>query len=130
MTEPILTRRRTLQGLGASFLLLATAPLEVFAADADTAEAIKQQFGDAAASAKDGRVTLKLPPGTPNGRTLRARGKGAVRKDGTHGDLLVTVEVAVPSAVDGTAREALERYREATADTDPRAELFKAAKGA
>ena len=75
-------------------------------------------------------VTLKLPPGTPNGRTLRARGKGAVRKDGTHGDLLVTVEVAVPSAVDGTAREALERYREATADTDPRAELFKAAKGA
>jgi molecular chaperone DnaJ len=75
-------------------------------------------------------VTLKLPSGTPNGRTLRARGKGAVRKDGTRGDLLVTVEVAVPASVDGKALDALESYREATADEDPRAELFKAAKGA
>ncbi|WP_431959126.1 molecular chaperone DnaJ [Actinacidiphila sp. bgisy160] len=74
-------------------------------------------------------VTLKLPPGTPNGRTLRARGKGAVRKDGTRGDLLVTIEVAVPAATEGKALDALEAYREATADTDPRAELFKAAKG-
>ncbi|MFF3562125.1 molecular chaperone DnaJ [Streptomyces sp. NPDC002574] len=74
-------------------------------------------------------VTLKLPPGTPNGRTLRARGKGAVRKDGSHGDLLVTVEVAVPAATEGKALDALEAYREATADIDPRAELFKAAKG-
>jgi molecular chaperone DnaJ len=75
-------------------------------------------------------VTLKLPPGTPNGRTLRARGKGAVRKDGTRGDLLVTVEVAVPPAVDGAALQALQSYRDATAGGDPRAELFKAAKGA
>jgi molecular chaperone DnaJ len=75
-------------------------------------------------------VTLKLPPGTPNGRTLRARGKGAVRKDGTRGDLLVSVEVVVPPTVGGKALEALESYREATAGTDPRAELFKAAKGA
>ncbi|BBA99075.1 putative heat shock protein DnaJ [Actinacidiphila reveromycinica] len=75
-------------------------------------------------------VTLKLPAGTPNGRTLRARGKGAVRKDGSRGDLLVTVEVAVPERTEGKALDALESYREATADTDPRAELFKAAKGA
>lgn len=75
-------------------------------------------------------VTLKLPSGTPNGRTMRARGKGAVRKDGTRGDLLVTVEVAVPTELDDKARQALEAYREATADADPRAELFQAAKGA
>ncbi|MEV5277521.1 molecular chaperone DnaJ [Streptomyces sp. NPDC051994] len=75
-------------------------------------------------------VTLKLPAGTPNGRTMRARGKGAVRKDGTRGDLLVTVEVAVPKDMDDKAREALETYREATAGEDPRAELFQAAKGA
>jgi len=74
-------------------------------------------------------VTLKLPPGTPNGRTLRARGKGAVRKDGTRGDLLVTIEVAVPATTEGKALDALEAYREATADDDPRAELFDAAKG-
>ncbi|MFF7440732.1 molecular chaperone DnaJ [Streptomyces sp. NPDC008122] len=75
-------------------------------------------------------VTLKLPAGTPNGRTMRARGKGAVRKDGTRGDLLVTVEVAVPRELDDKAREALETFREATASEDPRAELFQAAKGA
>ena len=49
-------------------------------------------------------VTLKLPAGTPNGRTFRVRGKGAPRKDGTRGDLLVTVEVAVPQNLDGKAR--------------------------
>jgi molecular chaperone DnaJ len=75
-------------------------------------------------------VTLKIPAGTPNGRTMRARGKGAVRKDGTRGDLLVTVEVAVPKDLGDKAREALETYREATAGEDPRAELFQAAKGA
>src|SRR3954451_4530649 len=67
-------------------------------------------------------VTLKLPPGTPNGRTLRARGKGAVRKDGSRGDLLVTVEVAVPKDLSADAREALESYRRATVGHDPRAE--------
>lgn len=75
-------------------------------------------------------VTLKLPAGTPNGRTMRARGKGAVRKDGTRGDLLVTVEVAVPGELSDKAKEALEAYRDATAERDPRAELFQAAKGA
>ncbi|MER5960973.1 molecular chaperone DnaJ [Streptomyces sp. NPDC002057] len=75
-------------------------------------------------------VTLKLPAGTPNGRTMRARGKGAVRKDGSRGDLLVTVEIAVPKELDDKARDALETYREATASEDPRAELFQAAKGA
>ncbi|WP_328720385.1 molecular chaperone DnaJ [Streptomyces sp. NBC_00247] len=75
-------------------------------------------------------VTLKVPAGTPNGRTMRARGKGAVRKDGTRGDLLVTVEVAVPTELGDEAREALEAYRKATAAQDPRADLFQAAKGA
>ncbi|WP_415852705.1 DnaJ C-terminal domain-containing protein, partial [Streptomyces albus] len=74
-------------------------------------------------------VTLKVPAGTPSGRTMRARGKGAVRKDGTRGDLLVTVEVAVPRELNDKARDALESYRDATADQDPRAALFKAAKG-
>jgi molecular chaperone DnaJ len=75
-------------------------------------------------------VTLKLPPGTPNGRTMRARGKGAVRKDGTRGDLLVTVEVEVPTELSDKAREALEMYREATESHDPRSALFESAKGA
>jgi molecular chaperone DnaJ len=69
-------------------------------------------------------VTVKVPAGTPSGRTLRVRGRGVARKDGTTGDLLVTVEVAVPQRVDGKAKQALEDYRDATADHDLRRELF------
>lgn len=72
-------------------------------------------------------VTLKIPAGTPSGRTFRVRGKGAKRKDGTAGDLLVTVHVEVPSSLDETAREALAAYRAATAGHDPRAKLFGSA---
>ncbi|KQV19764.1 MULTISPECIES: molecular chaperone DnaJ [unclassified Kitasatospora] len=75
-------------------------------------------------------VKLKLPAGSANGLTMRARGKGATRTDGTRGDLLVTVEVMVPKHLEGEALEALEQYREATASDDPRAALFKAAEGA
>ena len=74
-------------------------------------------------------VTLKLPPGTPSGRVMRARGKGAMRKDGTRGDLLVTIEVTVPRHLDDRARKALEEYRMAVEGEDPRAQLFEAAKG-
>ncbi len=68
-------------------------------------------------------VTLRLPAGTPNGRTFRVRGRGATRKDGSRGDLLVTVEVAVPDRLDAAARKALEEFRDATSGDDVRAEL-------
>ncbi len=68
-------------------------------------------------------VTVKLPPGTPSGRTLRVRGKGVQHKDG-QGDLLVTVEVQVPAKLDAQAREAVEAFRAATAGGDLRANLF------
>jgi molecular chaperone DnaJ len=74
-------------------------------------------------------VTVKLPEGSANGRTLRVRGKGAPRKDGSRGDLLVTFEVAVPTQLNDDARAALEKYREATADHDVRSDLLAAAKG-
>jgi len=68
-------------------------------------------------------VTVKVPAGTPNGRTFRVKGKGVSRKDGGHGDLLVTVEVAVPARLSEDARSALAAFAEATAGEDPRAGL-------
>jgi molecular chaperone DnaJ len=67
-------------------------------------------------------VTVKIPPGTSSGRTLRVRGKGLTKKDGTRGDLLVTVEVAVPQKLSDDAKNALTSYAEAQPD-DPRAHL-------
>jgi molecular chaperone DnaJ len=70
-------------------------------------------------------VTLKLPAGTPNGRTFRVRGKGVAKVDGSHGDLLATVEVQVPAVLEPAAREALEAYRAATAGKPLREGLFE-----
>ncbi len=72
-------------------------------------------------------VTLRLAPGTNNGRTMRVRGRGSSHKDGTRGDLLVTVSVAVPTELNDDARAALAAFAEATAGDDPRAELWSAA---
>jgi len=69
-------------------------------------------------------VTLRIPAGTTSGRTFRVRGKGVSRRDGTRGDLLVSVDVAVPQKLDAKAREALEAFRAATSGDDPRAGLL------
>jgi molecular chaperone DnaJ len=71
----------------------------------------------------DGPVTLRVPPGTSSGRTLRARGRGVRRKSGKAGDLLATVSVAVPQKLTDEARAALEAYAAATDGDDPRANL-------
>jgi molecular chaperone DnaJ len=72
-------------------------------------------------------VNLRIPPGTPNGRTFRVPGKGVRRPDSTRGDLLVTISVQVPKKVDGQAKEALESFRKLTAGDDPRSELLRQA---
>jgi molecular chaperone DnaJ len=72
-------------------------------------------------------VTLKVPAGTPNGRTFRIRGRGAPRSDGSKGDLLATVEVQVPARLDPAAREAVEAYRAAMAGKPLRSNLFEGA---
>ncbi|HEX3932032.1 MAG TPA: molecular chaperone DnaJ [Nocardioides sp.] len=69
-------------------------------------------------------VTLKIPAGTPNGRTFRVRGRGAPKKDGTKGDLLATVQIQVPARLNDAAREAVAAYRAAGVDATLRANLF------
>jgi molecular chaperone DnaJ len=69
----------------------------------------------------DGSVNLKIPAGTTSGRTLRVRGRGVPGK-GTSGDLLVTVEVAVPQRLTPAAREAIEKLAAELPD-DPRPEI-------
>ena len=58
----------------------------------------------------DSFVTVRVPAGTPSGKTLRVRGRGIRRADGRTGDLLVTLEIQVPKDLPATARAALEEY--------------------
>lgn len=69
-----------------------------------------------------GHVTVRIPEGTPSGRTMRVRGKGVPAKAGT-GDLLVTVEVAVPTKLTAAQRKAVEELATLQADQSPRAHL-------
>ncbi|MDO9379467.1 MAG: molecular chaperone DnaJ [Nocardioidaceae bacterium] len=71
-------------------------------------------------------VRIKVPAGTPNGRTFRARGKGVAGKTGTRADLLVTVEVQVPTDLSEQQRQAVQDLRAARGESDPRAGLANA----
>jgi len=59
-------------------------------------------------------VTLKVPSGTPSGKTFRVRGKGAPKKGGGHGDLLATVVVDVPRKLSKEQKKLVEQLGEAT----------------
>ena len=67
-------------------------------------------------------VTVRLAPGTPNGRTLRVKGRG-IKKGSVTGDLLATIEVQVPQKIEGDASEALKKFADATASHDVRMEF-------
>jgi molecular chaperone DnaJ len=71
----------------------------------------------------DGKVSVRVPQGTASGRVLRVRGKGITMRDGSQGDLLVTLQAAVPSKLDAKAKEALETYAAAMSEHDPRPEI-------
>jgi molecular chaperone DnaJ len=71
----------------------------------------------------EGKVGVRVPKGTSDGRILRVRGRGVPKRSGGHGDLLVTVNVAVPPDVEGEVADALEAYAKAerASGFDPRA---------
>jgi molecular chaperone DnaJ len=71
-------------------------------------------------------VKLKVSPGTPNGRVLRVKGRGVTTSKAA-GDLLATVEIAVPSHVSEKAKEALTAFEELLPEENPREDLLSRA---
>jgi molecular chaperone DnaJ len=95
----------------------------------DLTLAVPVTFAEAALGAditvptlSSGPVTLRIPPGTRSGRTFRVKGKGVPMAKGA-GDLLVTVEVAVPSKLSSAERKAVEALQAASNGESPRAHL-------
>ena len=58
------------------------------------------------------KVAIRIPPGTPSGKRFRVRGQG-IEKEGTKGDLIVQVEVAVPEKLTPEQEEAMKAFAEA-----------------
>lgn len=72
-------------------------------------------------------VTVRLASGTPTGRVLRVKGRG-IKKGAVTGDLLITIEVQVPRALEGKALDAVKSFADATADVDVRADFLAKAR--
>jgi molecular chaperone DnaJ len=70
----------------------------------------------------NGPVKLKIPSGTSSGRTFRIRGRGVNKPDGSKGDLLATVQVAVPEKLSKKEEELVKELAESSAES-PRKHL-------
>jgi molecular chaperone DnaJ len=68
-----------------------------------------------------GPVKVRIPAGTRSGKTLRVKGRGVADAKGRRGDLLATVEVAVPQKLSATERKAVEALAAASDGSSPRA---------
>jgi molecular chaperone DnaJ len=72
--------------------------------------------GDITVPALDGTVTLRIPAGTPSGKTFRVKGRG-VKAGSSKGDLLVSVEVTIPSELTDEQRDAVQAFAKATTES-------------
>jgi molecular chaperone DnaJ len=71
----------------------------------------------------DGKISLKVPAGSQEGKMLRVRGRGAPKLKGSgRGDLLARVRVVVPTKLSKAEREALEAFQKVSHE-NPRERL-------
>ena len=113
---------------GDLYVVVSVAPHELFGRNGkDLTVTVPITFAEAALGATvkvptlEAPVSVKIPPGTRSGRTFRVRGHGVPASSGA-GDLLVTVEVAVPAGLTDEQRAAVEQLQAAFPDS-PRAHL-------
>ena len=117
---------------GDLFINVAVSPHPVFGRDGDNLTVVVPIRFDEAVNGADIKVpvldgpavTIRIPAGTKTGAKFRARGKGVVRPEKS-GDLIVSVDIAVPKDLTIAAQKALNEFAAATQDFDPREELMR-----
>jgi molecular chaperone DnaJ len=60
----------------------------------------------------EGPVRLRVPPGSQSGQRVRLRGRGLALRDGRRGDLVVTLRLVLPAALDERSRALLREFGE------------------
>ena len=71
-----------------------------------------------------GRVSLRIPAETQNGRVIRLAGQGMPRADGGHGDMYVAVKVVLPQKLSEEEREAMQKMAARRGDENVRSHLL------
>lgn len=120
---------------GDLFVRVRVSPHRLFGRrDSDLTMELPVTFSEAALGANvsvptlDGPVTLKIPAGTPSGKTFRIRGRGAPKpRKGGNGDLLVTVRVDVPGHLSKEERELVKQLRDVEQVPTARADMLREA---
>ncbi len=115
-------------GAGDALVTLEIAPHRFMRRDGDDIRLdLPVRLGEAVLGARvkvptpDGPVMVAVPPGSTSGKTLRLRGRGFTRSDGSRGDLLATIEVDLPHD-DAELRAFAERWT-SDASRNPRSAL-------
>jgi DnaJ-class molecular chaperone len=80
--------------------------------------------GEATMPTLKGRVSLRIPPETQNGRVIRLAGQGMPRAGGGHGDMYVTVKVVLPQKLSDAEREAVQKLAASRSDENVRSHLL------
>ena len=119
-------------GPGDLYLFISVVPHPVFSRKGENIHVkLPVSFNEAALGAdiavptlEGDQVTLRIAPGTANGKTFRIKGRG-VKKGVNAGDLMVTIDVQVPQRLDNKAKKALEEFAEATKSEDLRSDFIQ-----
>ncbi|MGA1248830.1 MAG: molecular chaperone DnaJ [Candidatus Nanopelagicales bacterium] len=77
-----------------------------------------------------GTFKLKVPAGTPSGKKFRVKNKGFANSKGKVGDVVVTVEIAIPQKLSKAAKSALQEFDDATSEEHPRTVFLERAASA
>ena len=80
--------------------------------------------GEATVPTLKGRVSLRIPPETQNGRVIRLAGQGLPRAGGGSGDMFVTVKVVLPQKLTDDEKKAVEKMAARRKDDDVRSHLL------
>ena len=71
----------------------------------------------------EGAISLKVPPGSQDGKMLRVRGRGAPKlNESGKGDLLARIRLSVPTKLTKAEREAIEALQKVSRE-NPRERL-------
>ncbi|HZU63052.1 MAG TPA: DnaJ C-terminal domain-containing protein [Novosphingobium sp.] len=117
-------------GAGDALVTIQIQPHPFFTRDGDDIRLdLPVGLGEAVHGAKvkvptvEGAVMLSVAAGSSSGRVLRLKGRGFTRKDGTRGDQLVKLEIALPAAGSAAAQDLAQRLEGWTDSADIRARL-------